>query len=224
MEHPTESEERDALYAQLQSVSGERNTNRSKYITPGFEGESIWDDAEGEKRLVALVDKLREGYGSMSPDKQRELLSRIGCNGCHDMVSALDMVHGMLHEFSIDLRGSLVPDGDATVAKLKEARSFFESALKSKDAAVSPDAVAAEGLLVAEADSDGDNSEEDEARYVTSCMSLENRVEFDDGSYLIAVRDMDSLEMNYATRRFRCHFVKNYGDKHHTTQCGIVST
>ena len=170
--------------------SGKYNTTHSKYITSGNEGDSIWDDATGESRLIDFANKVHEGYSGLSSDKQKELLARIGCNGCHDMVKALDMVRGMLQEFNIDLRGSLRPDSDEVISKLKEASAFFESGLKGQDASLAAQAETTGGLLAAQLAYADENDE----KYVTADMAIEDYTILDDGSYLIAVRDADSLE------------------------------
>lgn len=170
--------------------SGKYNKSQSKYVTTGHEGNSIWDDSVGESRLIALLEELHEGYGNLSSDKQRNLLARIGCNGCHDMVSAIGMIGGMLQEFNIDLRGDLRPSNDEVMAQVEEVRSFFESGLADDTGKVKPQALTAQSLLmagVAYADEGG-------ADFKTSNMALEDSLGFDDGSYLIAVRDMNSLE------------------------------
>ena len=168
--------------------SGTENTGQSKYVTSGKEGSSIWDDNEGENRLVDLVNKLHEGYSSLSSAKQSDLLARIGCNGCHDLVSALGLIRGMLQEFSVDLRGSLRPEGDETLGKLENVRAFFASGLKGQGSAVKSQGALDDGLY-ASAEGDG----EQDGTYVTSHMAIDDSLAFDDGSYLIAVRDMDSL-------------------------------
>ena len=155
--------------------SGKYNTTQSKYITSGNERDSIWSDGEGESRLFNLVNKLQEGIASLEPAKKNNLLSRVGCNGCHDMVSALGTIGGMLQDFSIDLTGSLRASDDETMRKLAEVRSFFASGLKGQ------------GALAAAADEDGES-------FVTTRMALESLVDFEDGAHLIAVSDMDSLE------------------------------
>ena len=172
--------------------SGKFNTGQSKYVTSGHEGYAIWDESEGERRLVAIVDKLHEGYGSLNPDKRNSLLDKVGCNGCHNMVSAIDKIDGMLQEFSIELAGSLRASDDATMTKLAEMRAFFLSGVKSQVAAQSLEAQAL-GLLaptVAYAD-EGDDG------YVTTNMAIEDVIAIADDSeiaYLIAVRDLDSLD------------------------------
>ena len=148
--------------------SGTYNTDQSKYVESGYEGDSIWDDSEGDNRLVNLVDKLHEGYSSLSSDEQRVLLARIGCNCCHDMVSAIDTVEGILQEFSIDLRGALRTDSEGAVQKLDEARTFFAS-----------------GVF---------GTNEEDRHFVAPRMALESFATLEDGSFLIAVRNMDSLE------------------------------
>ncbi|MBP3884364.1 MAG: hypothetical protein J6D54_05440 [Olsenella sp.] len=167
--------------------SGKFNTSQSKYVMPGFESSSIWDDAEGERRLVDLTNKLYEGFESLGEGKRAELLARAGCNGCHGMMAALGRVRGMLQEFSIDLRGALRPEGDETMGRLAELRSFFLSGLKGQDLETASDSLSTQALLATAAD-EGDGT------YVTAHMTVENVVGFVDGSYVIAVRDMDSLE------------------------------
>ena len=36
------------------------------------------------------MNKLYEGYSGLSPEKQSDLLARVGFNGCHDMVGLFD--------------------------------------------------------------------------------------------------------------------------------------
>jgi len=170
--------------------SGKYNTTQSKYVTSGHEGASIWADSEGESRLVELADKIHEGFTGLSSRKQAELLAQIGCNGCHNMVSAIGMVSGMLQEFSIDLRGSLRSSGDATMRKLEQARAFFESGLTGEDVRRTSESLSAASLFAAEK-AYADEGDED---YATSNMAVEDFCHLDGGSYLIAVRDMDSLE------------------------------
>ena len=174
--------------------SGKYNTSQSKYITQGYEGDSIWADSEGESRLVDLVNKIYEGYTTLGPDAQKTLLLRVGCNGCHDMVSAIGMISGMLQEFSIDLRGCLRADDEDTMVKLKAARSFFESGLNEKDAK-SLQASSVPWLLAA----DVAYADEGDEGYISSNMAVEDFDELEDGSYLFAVRDMDSLETSVMT-------------------------
>ena len=171
--------------------SGKYNTSKSKYVTSGNEGDSIWADSEGENRLIGLVDKINEGFGSLSASKQNYLLAKVGPNGCHDMVDVLNRVRGMLQEFNIDLRGSLRPNNDSVMQKLEETSKFFESGLKGagKMAAQSDG-----GPLSIQADDD-----QDDDSFVTSNMAIEDSLSFDDGSYLVAVRDMDSLETSIMT-------------------------
>ena len=172
--------------------SGTANTGQSKYVMSGHEGASIWDEAEGERRLVTLVDELHEGYSSLSPNKQKELLANVGCNGCHGMVSAIDKINGMLQEFSIELAGSLRPNEDATATKLADTREFFLSGVKTQ---VKTESVKAAGLgllmpSVAYAE-EGDDG------YVTTNMAIEDLAIVEDDpevSYFIAVRDLDSLD------------------------------
>ena len=165
--------------------SGKYNTSRSKVVESGFEGDSIWSDAEGESRLVALTDKLYEGYSSLDTSKRTNLLDRMGCNRCHDMVCAIERIRGMLQEFNIDLRGDLRADGDATMQKLEEVRAFFYSGTKSATTA----AAETEGVVFAEA-----NDTEDETGFETSAMAIQDLYFCEDGSYLIAVRNLDSLD------------------------------
>ena len=170
--------------------SGKYNTSQSKYIMPGHEGDSIWDDGEGERRLMQLVDRLHEGYSGLDDSKRNDLLSKVGPNCCHDMVRALSMVGGMLQDFNIDLRGSLRPSDEATMARLSELRSFFASGTKGQDSKLSSQS-SPEGGLIASADSFADEYEED---FITSNMVVDDLVRFEDGSFYIAVRDVDSLE------------------------------
>lgn len=168
--------------------AGKHNTG-SKYIASNLEGDYIWTDNVGQSRLIELVNKVHEGYSGLSSEKRNALLASISCNGCHDMMSALSMVEGMLQEFSVELTGSLCASDDATMKKIEEARAFFESGLKNqglKAAQSSP----ANGLLAAEVAF----ADEGDARYETSNMVVEDFISFEDGSYLVAVRDLDSLE------------------------------
>lgn len=170
--------------------SGQYNTTQSKYVTSGNEGASIWADGVGESRLVDLVDKLHEGYSSLDASKQADLLMMIGCNGCHGMVQAVGRIGGMLQEFNIDLRGSLRPSSDDVMTKVNAVRSFFESGLQDQGKKMSSQSAYAPGLFaagVAYAD-EGDLS------YTTADMAIDDCIAFEDGSYQIAVRDMDSLE------------------------------
>ena len=172
--------------------SGTANTSQSKYVTSGHEGDSIFDEEEGEHRLISLVDELHEGYSSLSAGAQKELLANVGCNGCHGMVSAIDKIGGMLQEFNIELKGNLRPSDDGTMTKLAEARSFFMSGVKTQ---VNAQAVKAEGfslLLPSVA-----YAEEDDGGYMTTNMAIEDLAFVTDDpeiSYLIAVRDLDSLD------------------------------
>jgi len=175
--------------------SGKYNTTQSKYVTSGHEGDSIWADSEGEARLIELVDELREGYSNLSSNKQRDLLANIGCNGCHDMVSAISNIGGMLQEFNIDLRGSLRPSNDEAMKKVDEVRSFFESGLKAQDDEAQSQSLSAAGIFAA-AKAYADEGDGD---YTTSNMAIEDFTSFDDGSYLLAVRDMDSLTTSIMT-------------------------
>lgn len=180
--------------------SGKFNTGQSKYVTSGHEGSSIWDEEEGVSRLVTLANKLYEGYSSLNPDKRDELLRRASCNRCHDMVSAIDIIGGMLQEFSIEMTGSLRPEDDVTMAQLAEIRTFFVSGVKAPEAKVATQSVGAQvlGMLsptIAYAD-------EDDEIYVTTNMALDNCTPITDDSgiaYLIAVRDLDSLETSIMT-------------------------
>lgn len=174
--------------------SGKYNTSQSKYITQGNEGDSIWTDVEGESRLISLVNKIYEGYTTLESDAQKTLLSRVGCNGCHNMVSAMGMISGMLQEFNIDLRGGLRPDSDVIMVRLNEARSFFESGLSGKDAQALQ-ASSVPWLLAA----DVAYADERDESYVASNMAVEDLEELEDGSYLLAVRDMESLETSIMT-------------------------
>lgn len=170
--------------------SGKYNTDQSKYVTTGDEGASIWADAVGEARLASLVEKIHEGYSSLESDAQAALLSSIGCNGCHDMVGALGMIGGMLQEFNIDLRGSLRSGDETVMTLLAEAQAFFKSGLNDQGVKVETQSSQGNWLLgvqTAFAD-EGDES------YATANMALKDYAQLDDGSYLIAVRDMDSLE------------------------------
>lgn len=174
--------------------SGKYNTGGSKYIASNLEGNSIWADSVGQNRLAKLVDKIYEGYTSLSSEKQNALLTSIGCNGCHDMMSALSMMEGMLQEFNVDLTGSLRASDDVTIKKLVEARAFFESGLKDQGLRAAQSSPS-NWLLAAEVAF----ADEGDASYVTSNMAVESLIGFDDGSYLIAVRDMDSLETSIMT-------------------------
>lgn len=49
------------------------------------------------------MNKLYEGYSGLSPEKQSDLLARVGFNGCHDMVGLFDRACSMLQEFSTDM-------------------------------------------------------------------------------------------------------------------------
>ncbi|HAM16886.1 MAG TPA: hypothetical protein DCP91_13750, partial [Eggerthellaceae bacterium] len=116
--------------------SGECNTNKSKTIPSGYESKSIWSEETGEERLLELVNELHEGYSILNSDasKKRDLLARIGCNGCHAMATALFRVGGMLQDFNIELRGELRPNGtdnrDEIMQKIFDLRAFFESGLQ----------------------------------------------------------------------------------------------
>ena len=168
--------------------SGRFNTTKSKFITTVHEGDNVWNDAEGEARLVALAERIHQGTCALNADKKSAVLSRIGSNGCLGMVSAINMVSGMLQEFNIDLRGSLRSSDDGILKMLKEARTFFVSGLGDQAMTTASHAAAA-GLLAANI-AYADEGDED---YTTANMALEDFVKYEDGSYLIAVRDMDSL-------------------------------
>ena len=163
--------------------TGEDNKDKSKYVPAGYESKSIWSDEEGEARLVALVDRIYEGYEMLDEAKRVDLLQWIGMNGCHDTVAAFAKVRGMLQEFNIDLRGELRANDDATLARLSTLTAFFESGLKASAMDTSSD-VAALGLAPAD----------DEESYQTASMAIQSLDEVGDGSYVIGVRDMDSLE------------------------------
>jgi hypothetical protein len=170
--------------------SGKYNTDQSKYVTFGNEGDSIWEDAVGEARLISFVEKVHEGYSGLEPGVQDALLSKLGSTGCHDMMVVLGLVGGMLQEFNIDLRGSLRSDDDSTMTLLAKAHAFFLSGLSGQGAkkkAKSLQARSFVGAQIAFAD-------EGDASFATENMAFEDYVQLDDGSYLIAVRDMDSLE------------------------------
>ena len=168
--------------------SGSYNTSQSKYLTASIEDASIWSDEEGESRLVELANRLHTGYNSLGPSEQSALLANIGCNGCHDMVSAIAKLRGMLQEFSIDLRGSL--RSDEVMQKLDETRAFFESTLREQGVEAEAESLQAAGLA-ALADEYVEDEYED---FATSRMAVESLARYDDGSYLLAVRDMDSHE------------------------------
>ncbi len=170
--------------------SGDFNTTQSKYVTAGHEGSSVWSDEEGERRLINLVEKLHAGYSSLSAAAQANLLAGIGFTACHGMVGVCGRVKGMLQEFNIDLRGNLRASGDATMKALEETCAFFESGLQSQGAKVSPQSALAPGLFsagMAYAD-EGDTS------YTTADMAIEDFTALSDGSYLVAVRDLESLD------------------------------
>ena len=95
----------------------------------------------------------------------------------------LRTLQGMLQEFNIDLRGELRANDDATLARLSTLTAFFESGLKASAMDTSSD-VAALGLAPAD----------DEESYQTASMAIQSLDEVGDGSYVIGVRDMDSLE------------------------------
>jgi len=170
--------------------SGNFNTSQSKYVTAGHEGSSVWSDEEGERRLVNLVNKLHEGYSSLPAAAQADLLARIGFTACHGMVGVCGRVGGMLQEFNIDLRGNLRASGDATMKALEETRAFFESGLQSQGAKASTQSVLASGLFSAGLA----YADEGDASYTTSDMAVEDFTAQGDGSYLVAVRDLDSLD------------------------------
>ena len=170
--------------------SGEYNKTQSKIIPEDIPGADIWSDKTGEQRLVDLVNKLKDSYSSLDANKQSTLLAQIGCNGCHDMVIALDQVRGMLQEFNIDLRGGLRSENDEVMNQVAKVRAFFAAGLSGQNSKVEAQTSSTNWLHAADvayAD-DGDES------YVTSNMAIEDFIKLDDGSYLIAVRDMDSLE------------------------------
>ena len=169
--------------------SGSYNTTKSKLIDVGLEGNNIWSDKEGEQRLIVLVGLLHNGYSTAKADgKDKELLDLIGCNGCHDMVSALSSIGGMLQEFNIDLRGSL--RSDEVMENLKEVRAFYESGLQGKGKKAATQSLTTHGLLAPEVA----YADEGDEKFVTANMAIEDYASLEDGSYLIAVRDMDSLE------------------------------
>ena len=170
--------------------SGKYNTEHSKYVTSGDEGDSIWADTVGEARLVSLVETIHEGYSGLESSAQAALLSNIGCNGCHDMVGVLGMVGGMLQEFNIDLRGSTRSDDEAVMTQLAEAQAFFKSGLKDQGTKLEAQSSQASWPLGAQTAF----ADEGDERFATANMALEDYALLDDGSYLIAVRDMDSLE------------------------------
>ena len=160
--------------------SGEFNKNQSKTIPSGFEGDAIWSDAEGENRLVMLADKLHGSFSDLGEEQKGQLRSRIGFNGCHNMVCAIERVRGMLQEFNIELRGSIRPDDDDALKKLAQARAFFEAGLQDGDGGAN---VEAQDLA----------AQADDENYVTARMTLDEVYAFDNGTYSIVVRDMDSL-------------------------------
>lgn len=177
--------------AHLYYCGSHNNTksSTSKLIDADYDGK-IWTDGEGQNCLIRLANAIYDGSKGLSESAQGDLLSRIGPNGCHDMVGVIDNVRGMLQEFSIDLNGALRSNDDDIISKLSEARAVFESGLKGKDGKLTAQASMARGLL-APALAFADESEES---YNTSDMVLEDLVNLEDGSYQIAVRDMDSLE------------------------------
>ena len=200
------SDKYDAMHAAAKSYdawqrgahsfySGEHNTNKSKYIDGGHEGSKIWSDDEGETRLINLVNAIHASFSNLDADEQKKLLVKIGCNGCHGLVSAIGMIEGMLQEFNIDLKGSLRPDTDDVMTKVEAARMFFESGLKDPNAEASPQSASSPGFLAA----DVAFADEGDGNYVTADMAIDDLVKFDDGSYLIAVRDMDSLATSIMT-------------------------
>ena len=169
--------------------SGKYNTTQSKYITAGCESDSIWNDSEGERRLVALADALHDGFCALDADKKGQLLALLGNNKCHHMAKAVGMVSGMLQEFSIDLTGRLRSEDDGCMKELKEVRAFFESGLVGQDSKLETQSSPMSRLFAAGVA----YADEGEDSFVTINMVLEDVVGYEDGSYLIAVRDMDSL-------------------------------
>ncbi len=172
--------------------SGSHNNTKStdsKLIDGDYDG-TIWTDGEGQNRLIRLVNAIYDGSKGLDASVQSDLLARIGANGCHDMIGVVDNVRGMLQDFSIDLNGGLRSNDDDTMSKLSEARAVFESGLKDKDENLAAQSSMERGLL-APALAYADESEE---HYETSDMVLDDLVNLEDGSRLIAVRDMDSLE------------------------------
>jgi len=167
--------------------SGIYNTTQSKFVVTQS-GASIWDDVEGQTRLESLVNSLYTGYNSLDATARANLLAKVGCNGCHGMVGAIGRVEGMLHEFSIELTGDL-RSNDGVMQELAAVKEFFESGLKSKGSSVSEQSSESNWLHVAEVA----YADEDDESYITSDMAIEDVASYDDGSYLIAVRDMDSL-------------------------------
>ena len=170
--------------------SGKYNTSQSKYVKAGFEGDAIWDDKTGEARLVDLVNKLHAGYAGLSDEMRGALLAKAGCNGCHGMLNVLVRVRGMLQEFSIDLTGSLRADGDDALKKLRELHAFFETGVKGSAAQVGTQALQGEALIAAQDDAADDYDE----YFTTSDMAIEEFVELENGAWIIAARDMESLD------------------------------
>ena len=172
--------------------AGQYNKSGSKIIENSIADTPIRSDSDGEKILEDLANKVYEGYSSLPPEKQNDMLARVGCNSCHEVVYALRRVRGMLQEFSIELHGSL-RSGDATMTNLDSAIAFFDSGTKGNGKKL--EAQSSRGLLAA----DVAFADEGDESYVTSDMAIEDLISLDDGSFMIAVRDMDSLEMSIMT-------------------------
>ncbi|MBQ9001032.1 MAG: hypothetical protein IJ087_04185, partial [Eggerthellaceae bacterium] len=174
--------------------SGKYNTGKSKAIPSAGENDPYSPDTTGESLLEALVETLHKGYSSLKTEKEAyDLLAKIGANGCYGMVTALGRVSGMLQEFSIELTGKLRSNDDAYMKKISDLRDFYGAGLRG-GVKLATQSSKAPGLLTAGVAYADDGSTGGGDFFTTSNMALEDYVSYDDGSYSIAVRDMDSLD------------------------------
>ena len=166
--------------------SGAYNREGVTKVPAGYEGESIWSEAEGEKRIVSLVDSLYGGIQKLGVTNQEgAFLDRAGCNGCHGMQAAIDKIRGVYQEFGIVNNGSLHADTDSVMHKLATLDAFFERGAK--------------GSLSSQSDAALFAMDDDET-YQTADMAIESVADGEEeGSYVIGVRDMDSLETSVMT-------------------------
>ena len=169
--------------------SGSHNTTQSKRVTKAPKDKQHCTDQGAQKVLYQIADCMAK-IASLTDSEKARFLSYVGSNGCHNIVLMLDNVAGLLREFSFEFTGSFNLDANVS-SQLNTARSFFMSGVEdTKTSKVTTQASAMEGLFAPRIA----YAEESEETYVTTGMEVLDVVAYDDGSYQIAVRDLDSLQ------------------------------
>lgn len=169
--------------------SGKHNTTQSKRVTKAPKGKPHCTDQGAQNVLYQIADVMAK-FASFNDGDKARFLSYVGSNGCHNIVMMIDNVIGLLREFSFEFTGSFNLDANVD-SRLNTARDFFMSGVKetsTKKAATQAASVA--GLFAPRIA----YAEESDETYVTTDMEILDVVAYDDGSYQIAVRDLDSFQ------------------------------